>query len=113
MSKAKLVRDRIPEIIRRSGAEPMVRTADAREYRGLLLNKLVEEATECRDSATPEDLAEELADVLEVISALAGSHGLDRERLEELRAAKAAERGGFTERVVWSGNLDAAPESDS
>lgn len=101
---AKLVRDRIPEIIRRTGVEPIVRAADAQEYRGLLRAKLVEEATECRDSASADELAEELADVLEVVHALADAHGIDQDRLEKLREAKAVERGGFVERLVWSGN---------
>ncbi|HEX3961319.1 MAG TPA: nucleoside triphosphate pyrophosphohydrolase, partial [Trebonia sp.] len=47
---------------------------------------------------------EELADVLEVIYALAALSGLDAAQLEKLRAAKADERGGFTRRYVWHGN---------
>jgi predicted house-cleaning noncanonical NTP pyrophosphatase (MazG superfamily) len=48
--------------------------------------------------------AEELADILEVLYALAEQTGIDRQRLETLRAAKAEERGSFTGRVIWSGN---------
>jgi len=48
---------------------------------------------------------EELADVLEVVLALAADLGLDAGGLEKLRAAKAAERGSFSERIVWCGSL--------
>jgi predicted house-cleaning noncanonical NTP pyrophosphatase (MazG superfamily) len=48
---------------------------------------------------------EELADVLEVVLALAADLGLDAGGLEKLRAAKVADRGSFTKRIVWCGNL--------
>jgi predicted house-cleaning noncanonical NTP pyrophosphatase (MazG superfamily) len=101
----KLIRDKVPHIIRAQGGEPVLRIADAGEYRQLLRAKLVEEAGEV---ATADDahVPEELADVLEVVLALAADLGLDAGGLEKLRAAKAAERGGFTERIVWCGSLD-------
>jgi predicted house-cleaning noncanonical NTP pyrophosphatase (MazG superfamily) len=104
MSECKLVRDKIPEIIRAQGGEPVVRIAEAGEYRELLRAKLVEEAGEV---ATADDAhaPEELADVLEVVIALAADLGLDAGGLEKLRAAKAADRGSFTERIVWCGSL--------
>lgn len=100
MSRVKLVRDRIPEIIRSAGEQPMVRVAAPDEYRKLLRAKLVEEVEEFLESDDPA----ELADVLEVLLALAAELDVDRERLEQMRAAKARERGGFAERVVWLGN---------
>lgn len=103
MGHAKLVRDRIPQIIRNEGAEPVTRIADAQEYRGLLRAKLVEEVDEFLASEDPQ----ELADVLEVLLAVASDLGIDRDQLEKLRAAKAAERGGFADRIVWSGNAPA------
>ena len=42
----KLIRDRVPQIIRAQGDEPLVRIADPGEYRELLRAKLVEEAHE-------------------------------------------------------------------
>ena len=99
----KLVRDRIPQLIRDGGGEPIVHTVDRDEYRDRLRDKLREEVAEflaADDTAVPE----ELADVLEVVHALAADLGVDRDRLEQLRAAKAAARGGFSERIVWRGN---------
>jgi predicted house-cleaning noncanonical NTP pyrophosphatase (MazG superfamily) len=104
MSECKLVRDKIPEIIRAQGGEPVVRIAGAGEYRELLRAKLVEEAGEVA-TADAAHAPEELADVLEVVLALAADLGLDAGGLEKLRVAKAADRGSFTERIVWCGSL--------
>ncbi|MFY4719391.1 nucleoside triphosphate pyrophosphohydrolase [Streptomyces sp. LaBMicrA B280] len=99
----KLVRNRIPQIIRDGGAEPAVHTAGRGEYRQSLRDKLGEEVAEflaADDDAAPE----ELADVLEVVHALAADLGVDEEQLEKIRAAKAAERGDFSDRIIWTGN---------
>jgi predicted house-cleaning noncanonical NTP pyrophosphatase (MazG superfamily) len=101
MSQSKLVRDKIPGIIREQGLEPIVYVADAEEYRASLKTKLCEEVQEFMDS---DDDPDELADILEVLYALAEDSGIDRRRLEKLRAAKAEERGAFTERIIWCGN---------
>jgi len=99
---SKLVRDRIPEIIRATGAVPRMRVATREEFAGLLQEKLTEEVGEFLDSGSPE----ELADVLEVLFALAAQMGISRAQLEEIRQAKAADRGGFGQRLVWLGNRD-------
>ncbi|MDX6740262.1 NUDIX domain-containing protein [Actinocorallia sp. A-T 12471] len=93
------MRDRIPELIRASGGRPDVRTADPAEMRRLLLAKLWEEA----DEFSAEPSVEELADVLEVVRALADGIGCDAVELERVRAAKAAARGGFAEGLVLRG----------
>jgi predicted house-cleaning noncanonical NTP pyrophosphatase (MazG superfamily)/predicted transcriptional regulator len=92
----KLVRDRIPDIIEASGRRPEARVADGDEYAVLLRAKLHEETDEYLNEPGPE----ELADLLEVVYALARTHGLDPAELEKVRAAKAAERGGFERRLV-------------
>jgi predicted house-cleaning noncanonical NTP pyrophosphatase (MazG superfamily) len=101
--EGKLVRDEIPQIIRAQGGEPILRIADAGEYRELLWAKLAEETAELA-AADDAHAPEELADVVEVVLALAADHGIDARQLEKLRAAKAAERGSFTKRIVWCGN---------
>ncbi|MFD0903229.1 hypothetical protein [Actinomadura sediminis] len=92
----KLVRDRIPEIVLRSGRTPTTRIAAREEHATLLRAKLIEEVTEYTTDADPD----ELADVLEVLHALAAVHGLTPADLEHRRAAKAAERGGFNRGIV-------------
>jgi predicted house-cleaning noncanonical NTP pyrophosphatase (MazG superfamily) len=66
-----------------------------------LRDKLREEVEEFLAS---DNDPEELADILEVLHALADQAGADQQQLEKLRAAKAEMRGGFAGRVIWSGN---------
>ncbi|GAA4615076.1 hypothetical protein GCM10023195_66190 [Actinoallomurus liliacearum] len=92
----KLVRDRVPDLIRADGRDPDVRTAGDGEYLMLLRGKLYEEIGEFAASG---DVAE-LADVLEVVYALAAARGVDAEELDRMRSAKAARNGAFTRRRV-------------
>ncbi|GGK29612.1 hypothetical protein GCM10008955_24270 [Deinococcus malanensis] len=91
----KLVRDRIPELF--GGPDSVYVSLSTPGYRVALRNKLLEEAREYLESG--ETL--ELADVLEVVYALAALDGVSRAELEELRATKARERGSFADRVWW------------
>ena len=99
---AKLVRDRIPEIIEASGRSARVRVLDDEEYDAALLDKLVEEVTELR-AAAPEGRLEEAADVYEVLLALLARQGLDAPALAAAAESKRQSRGGFTERLWWEG----------
>lgn len=95
----KLVRDNLPEIARAKGQTYNVTVANAEEYAAALRKKLIEEAHEY--IAAPEPM--ELADIMEVVRALAALHDVSPEQLEEMRAKKAAERGAFTKRLIWDG----------
>lgn len=101
MADGKLVRDKVPDVIRAEGLVPVIRVAGPEEYAVRLRDKLREETEEFLASR---DDPEELADILEVLHALARQIGVTPEEVEELRAAKAAKRGGFNDRVIWSGN---------
>lgn len=92
----KLVRDKIPEIIKASGKSVHFRVAETTELPDLLKQKLNEEVAEFQKDENPE----ELADILEVIQAIATMHNLDLADLETLRAQKSNERGGFSKRIV-------------
>lgn len=95
----KLIRDRLPEIMRGQGLAVFDRRLDDAEYLEALKTKLIEEAAEARDAATREELAEELADIAEVVMALTAAAGFAPEEIEARRLAKRAERGGFDGRV--------------
>nr|WP_184806408.1 nucleoside triphosphate pyrophosphohydrolase [Kribbella italica] len=94
----------MPEIIRAKGEEAIVYRAEPDEYRRRLRDKLVEEVDEflSEGEAEREAALEELADVLEVVRALAVDLGSSAEEIERIRSTKAAERGAFAERVIWS-----------
>ena len=87
----KLVRDRIPEIIQRSGKTCSVRRLSSEDYLQALRTKLGEELAEYLESGE----LSELADLLEVLLATAEAEGYTREELEAVREKKARERGGF------------------
>lgn len=101
--QGKLVRDRIPQLIRARGAEPVTYVAEVDEYHSRLRDKLGEEFEEFL-AADEESALEELADMLEVMHALAAHLGGDSAQLEKIRESKARERGCFADRVVWLGN---------
>jgi len=94
----KLVRDLIPDIIAANGSQPSTRVLDDAGYRGALRSKLVEEAREA-EAASDEQLVSELADVLEVVRALAQAHGMKWDDIELQATRKRVERGGFDCRI--------------
>ena len=96
MLYCKLVRDNIPEIIEKSGKRALIETLSDKEYEVFLERKLDEEVNEYHDS---KDL-DELADILEIIMALAQVKGCDFSDLVDLQRKKAAERGGFSKKIL-------------
>lgn len=95
----KLVRDRIPEIIENTGKNFSTRVLDNKEYIKELKKKSFEELQEYVETNNNKDAIEELADVLEIIHALAEYHGASIEKVEEVRKQKAEKRGGFKEKI--------------
>ena len=95
----KLVRDLIPDLIKRSGRTPQVRFLGEAEYVDALHRKLLEEAEELR-TADPGARLEEAADVYEVLLAIAQTLKVDMATVAATADAKRAERGGF-ERRMW------------
>ena len=93
---AKLVRDRIPQIIKSSGDEPSIHIASDDEYQSSLVAKLQEEVDEYAESHEPA----ELIDIIEVVYALAMQQHITPEQLEVLRHKKLELRGGFKKRII-------------
>lgn len=95
----KLVRDRIPEIIEGTGKQFSTKIMANEEYIKELKKKSFEELEEYINAENDQDAIEELADLLEIIHALAETHGASFEKVEEVRQKKAAKRGGFKEKI--------------
>lgn len=95
----KLIRDRLPQMMRDQGLAVFERRLDESTFRAALRAKLIEEAAEAAEAEGSEALTAELADVLEVLRALAEAEGLSLEAIEAARRAKRAERGGFEGRI--------------
>ena len=96
ISYDKLVRDRIPEIIAASGKQCITEILSEEQYLKKLDAKLDEELAEYHQDPN----IEELADLLEVIRAAAIARGYSVDDLEQVRAEKAAKRGGFEKRIL-------------
>lgn len=92
----KLVRDRIPEIIEADGKLCVCETLSDEDYLCLLDQKLNEELSEYQESKS----LEELADLLEIMQAVVKARGWTPEDLEQVRADKAAKRGGFEMKIL-------------
>lgn len=91
----KLVRDKIPDIIENTGKTAYCHTLTEEEYIAELDKKLNEECAEYQADKS----LEELADMLEVMYAIAEARGYSVAELERVRAEKAEKRGGFKDRI--------------
>jgi predicted house-cleaning noncanonical NTP pyrophosphatase (MazG superfamily) len=92
----KLIRDKIPEIIENNGGKAVIRQLSQEEFVRFLEMKLDEEAGEYHRDKT----VEELADILEVLYALAAVHGCTKEELLAAYEKKHEQRGGFEKRLL-------------
>ena len=92
----KLIRDRIPEIIAATGKTAQIRVLSDEGYVAALERKLTEEVSEYFESREPM----ELADVLEVIEALAENAGIPFEELMAMKTEKRCENGAFQKRLL-------------
>lgn len=92
----KLVRDKIPEIIEASGKTCKIEILSDKEYLQMLDKKLDEELAEYYQ----EQNIEELADLLEVLYAVAKARGYSAEELNHVRVEKQKARGGFDKKIL-------------
>lgn len=106
MTLEKLVRDRVPEIMRASGISAHVRAVTSQEERlRFLMAKLVEETAEFQ--AAPS--VDELADIFEVLDALMDALELERTAVDARKLEKAADRGAFADGLVLRLTGDEGP----
>ena len=97
----KLVRDRIPEIIEASGRKCEWEVLSDEEYLVRLDEKLQEELAEYQEDKS----LEELADLLEVLMAVAEARG-SMAQVEAIRLEKKARRGGFEKKILLKSTGD-------
>jgi predicted house-cleaning noncanonical NTP pyrophosphatase (MazG superfamily) len=92
----------IPGIMGSHGISVFERSMKGDEYIQRLKDKLLEEAQEVIDAKTPDEVSEELADLLEVIYALGKEHNLSMKQIEAKRLVKKQQDGGFDNRIYSS-----------
>lgn len=91
----KLVRDKIPGIVKTNGFTPITRALDDQEFLEALNKKLVEEMEEYLESYE----MEELADIYEVLLAILDIRNISIDEFEKIRYHKIQERGNFQNKV--------------
>ena len=92
----KLIRNKVDGIIEASGCKVKKHIADDREYWSALRLKLAEELGEFLEKPS----LEELADMIDVIYAIADFKFGGVRKLENVRKAKVEKRGGFEKRLI-------------
>ena len=97
MAKKKLIRDKIHEIYQLHD----IHIAEDEEYGEELRKKLQEEVDEFKENDSPE----ELADIIEVIYAIARFKDISIDELEKIRLDKADKRGSFDKRIILKKQL--------
>lgn len=96
MKYNKLIRDKIPEYIKRKGGTPVTHVADDNEYWQKLKEKLLEEVQEF----IKDENEEEIADILEVVDAICAYKKFEAKEVEDIKNKKAEERGKFEKRII-------------
>jgi predicted house-cleaning noncanonical NTP pyrophosphatase (MazG superfamily) len=98
----KLVRDKIPDIIKESGGSGETdRVTGLDDYRSLLWRKMLEEVDELQYALTTEkqsSIEDELADVFEVLMAIGDTHRC--RHVVDVAQEKLSRRGGFYQGYV-------------
>jgi predicted house-cleaning noncanonical NTP pyrophosphatase (MazG superfamily) len=102
--REKLVRDRIPELIRADRREPIIKELKNRALTSALYDKLTEEHAELLAAKDAAHKHEELADMIEVIFALGNQYGVSKDELMQLVERKRDERGGFKKGYLYRGD---------
>ncbi|MBQ8475040.1 MAG: nucleoside triphosphate pyrophosphohydrolase [Clostridia bacterium] len=99
----KLVRDKIPEIIEKNGEKAITKILDNNEYWNSLLEKVKEELYEIETAENLDETKKELADLIEVVRAMAENKGFSLSEIIDEADEKVVKRGGFSDRIFLIG----------
>lgn len=104
----KLIRDNIPELIKKDGKMPIIDTIKEEGiFIQFLQQKLIEEVNEFIEAlrfANDSLAQEEIADILEVLEAIAYAKSYQLAFIEQLKKKKKQDRGGFEKRIILVSN---------
>ncbi len=95
----KLIRDRIPDIIKADNHIPKVYTLDQENYLIELKKKVIEESNELQTAINKKDILNELSDIQELIDAILKANSITKKELIEIQSKKREKRGGFSQRL--------------
>ena len=91
----KLVRDKIPEIIKTENKKVYSCTLEGENYQKMLKTKLIEESRELMKAKTKDEMIEELADISEVLDAIYKLFEINSIDVDLIKHKKAQEKGTF------------------
>lgn len=99
----KLIRDKIPKLIKATNDDFETRVMDDLEFETELKKKLVEESKEVL-IAPKEELMNELADVLQLIKSITAHYQMNFKDVEKYQREKKKKRGAFAKKLflIWS-----------
>jgi predicted house-cleaning noncanonical NTP pyrophosphatase (MazG superfamily) len=100
MNFGKIVRDKIPARIAQRKEAEITRKLPENIQKNFLISKLLEEALEVRNAEARNEQTLELADLLEIVRALARLDGISIEEVVKAADEKRAKAGGFDEGLV-------------
>lgn len=101
----KLIRDRIPQIIKQEdGRDVTVEVLNDDDFEAWLRKKAIEEAYELADAESDSHLLEEIADLREILDELEKLKGFSPDQVQAVQDEKRAKRGGFAKRLLMLNN---------
>lgn len=95
----KLIRDRIPKIIKEAGWSPTIRTLKKSEFLSAIKKKVLEEAGELIKAKDKKGVVDEIIDIQELLDVLSSEIKLEKAELKKLQNMKRKKRGGFKKRL--------------
>ncbi len=96
----KLIRDKIPQIIKKNNQKGDFEKLNKKEFQKALLKKLEEETKEVIEAKdNKEELINEISDIYEIIDAMIESFNLNKKEIIQKQKDKRRKRGGFKERI--------------
>ncbi len=100
----KLVRDKIPQKIEKSGGDFKIKKLKAKEFEKELIKKAGEEADGLLGAKNKKELTSELADVLDVIQEIKKFKKITDSQVKKAQKEAQKIKGGFKKRLflIWS-----------
>ena len=102
----KLIRDKIPDIIRADGRDPIITVLSGQRLIEALQAKLMEEFGEYQEAATTHEKLVELGDMMEAVLCLAHQLGLHEHDLLQLCLKKREQHGAFLKGYYYEGDKE-------
>ena len=100
----KLIRDKIPEAIKKSGGDFKIKKLKGKDFEKELIKKVGEEADGLIGPKTKKELISELADVLDVIQEIKKFKRITSRQIEKAQKESNKRKGGFKKKLFlfWS-----------